>query len=269
MLSLAHLTVLRADPLELIEIGARAGFDAVGLRVVPPFATDTIVPVVDDAVLQKKIKRQLSDAGVSIFDVEAFWLMADSDLEHMRRAIEVGGELGAQSVLVVGNDPDRSRLMDNFSMLCAHCREFGLRPMLEFIPYSQIRSLPEAHDFLTDSAETGAGLLVDALHLSRSGGQPADLGDYCKALFAYMHLCDASMPPPTGEQVRVEARGHRLYPGEGDLPLIDFVNGFEKGIPVSIEAPNARHAHLSLLNQARMAAEAARDLLARADAARP
>lgn len=269
MLSLAHLTVLSANPVELIEIGARAGFDAVGLRVVPPFASDTIVPVVGDAVLQKRIKARMGEAGVSIFDIEAFWLMPESDLDHMRRAIEVGGELGARYVLMVGNDPDRSRLMDNFSALCAYCREFGLRPMLEFIPYSQIRSLPQAHDFLKASGETGAGLLVDALHLSRSGGQPADLDAYPQELFSYMHLCDAPMPPPIGEEVRVEARGRRLYPGEGDLPLVEFVNGFEKGTPVGIEAPNARYANLSLLDQARMAAEAARDLLARANAGQP
>lgn len=266
MLSLAHLTVLRADPVELIEIGARAGFDAVGLRLVPPFPSDTIVPVVGDGALQKRIKKQMSEAGVSLFDIEAFWLMPESDLGHMRRAIELGGELGAQHVLVVGNDPNRSRLLDNFSILCAYCREFGLRPVLEFIPYSQIRSLAEAHRFLEISGESDAGLLVDALHLSRSGARPSDLLAYPKDLFSYMHLCDAPLPAPTGPDVRVEAREKRLYPGEGDLPLIEFVNCFEKGTPVSIEAPNSRHAHLSLAEQARLAAEAAKTLLARANA---
>lgn len=267
MLSLAHLSVLSAEPVELIEIGARAGFNAVGLRVVPPMPSDTIVPVVGDQQLQRRIKKRLADTGLSILDIEAFWLMPQSDLDHMRRAIEVGAALGARYVLVVGNDADAGRLRDSFSTLCGYCREFGLRPMLEFIPYSQIRSLPEAHDFLLASGETDAGLLVDALHLSRSGGTPADLAAYPSELFSYMHLCDAPMPPPTGEKVREEARGRRLYPGEGNLPLADFVASFPRGVPVSIEAPNARHAHLSLLDQAKLAAESARRLLTQTGAA--
>lgn len=263
MLSLAHLTVLGAGPLELIEIGARAGFDGVGLRVQPPVPGDTIVPVVGDLALQRQIKAKCRDTGVAIFDVEAFWLMPENDMGVMRQAIEVGAELGARHVLVVGNDPDRSRMQDNFSLLCDDCRAFGLRPMLEFIPYSHIRSLADAYSFVQATEASGAGLLVDALHLSRSGGQPADLAGYPKELFSYMHMCDAPLPPPTGPEVRIEARERRLYPGEGDLPLADFVRGFADGTPISIEAPNARHAHLDLVEQARLAADSTKQLLAR------
>jgi sugar phosphate isomerase/epimerase len=261
MLSLAHLTVLPANPLELIEIGARAGFDAVGLRVVPPFPTDVIVPVVGDAALQRHIKQRLSETGVGMFDIEAFWLMPESDLQFMRRAIEIGAEFGARHVLIVGNDPDASRMRDNFAELCSYCGEFGLRPMLEFIPYSQIRSLEAAHAFLEVTDQDNAGLLVDSLHLSRSGGTAADLASYPSELFTYMHLCDARMPAPTGPDVRIEAREHRLYPGEGALELADFVRAFPQGTPVSIEAPNSRHAHLSLVEQARLAADAAKRLV--------
>ena len=263
MLSLAHLTVMKADPVELIEIGARAGFDAVGLRVAPPLPTDTIIPVVGDLPLQRRIKKHLSDAGIALLDVEAFWLMPGNDLQRMKIAVEVGAELGAKHVLIVGNDPDRSRMMENFIELCGHCETFGLRPMLEFIPYSHIRSLPDAYSFLQTSGVTNAGLLVDALHLSRSGGDPKALEAYPKELFSYLHMCDAPLPPPTGDEVRVEARGRRLYPGEGDLPLAEFIRAVGKDAPIAIEAPNARHAGLSLVEQATLAADATKRLLAR------
>jgi hypothetical protein len=55
LLSLAHLTVLDADPVCLIQSAAEAGFNAVGLRVVPPMPTDIIVPVVGDLPLQRQI----------------------------------------------------------------------------------------------------------------------------------------------------------------------------------------------------------------------
>src|SRR4051794_29524038 len=177
-LSLAHLTVLQAKPLELIDLAKHAGFDAVGLRIVPPLPGDTITPVVGDLPLQREIKRRLSQTGIFIMDVEAIWLMPDSSIDGLQPALETGAELGAKYVLIVGNDPDRARLIDRFGALCSACAGCGLRPMLEFIPYSQIRTLAEAHDVLIAAGAANAGILVDALHLSRSGGSPSDVSRY-------------------------------------------------------------------------------------------
>jgi len=105
--------------------------------------------------------------------------------------------------------------------------------MLEFLPYSQIRSLAEAVAMLGDVSPANAGVLVDALHLSRSGGSPADLAQYDPALFSYMHLCDAPAIPPTPEGVRSESRG-------GFIPAkVDF------GSPISLEHSPATHRSLS------------------------
>jgi sugar phosphate isomerase/epimerase len=262
-LSLAHLTVLAAKPIELIEVAERAGFDAVGLRIVPPLPGDTITPVVGDIPLQREIKHRLSQTGISIMDVEAIWLMPDSSVEGLKPALEVGAELGAKNVLIVGNDPDRARLIDRFGALCKACAAFGLRPMLEFIPYSQIKSLAEAHGVLLAAGATNAGILVDALHLSRSGGSPADISNSAQDRFSYVHLCDAAAALPAADQLRKEARGERLYPGEGGLWLEDFVRAFPDGTPLAIEAPTVRHAHLSLAARAELAARLTRELLGR------
>ena len=260
-LSLAHLTVLAAKPLELIELAEKAGFDAVGLRIVPPLPGDTITPVVGDIPLQREIKRRLSVSDVSILGVEAVWLMPESSVDALKPALEVGAELGAKNLLIVGNDPDRVRLIDRFGALCKACAAFGLRPMLEFIPYSQVKSLTEAHDVLTAAEAANAGLLVDALHLSRSGGSPADISRYPQALFPYAHLCDAVAEPPAAENLRKEARGEKLYPGEGGLWLKEFVRAFPMDTPLEVEAPSARHAHLSLAERAELAARRTRELL--------
>ena len=209
-MSLAHLTVLPAGPLELIDAAASAGFDAIGLRIQPPLPTDTITPVVGNLPLLREIKSRLSQTGISIVDVEAFWLMPHTSVEGLRPAMEIAVELGARHVLIVGNDPDRARVIDRFAALCGMCAEFALRPMLEFIPYTFIRSLPEAHAFLAASGAVNSGILIDALHLSRSGGSPADIPQYPADLFSYVHLCDAPATPPAAEELRGEARGNRL-----------------------------------------------------------
>jgi hypothetical protein len=65
-LSLAHLTVVDAHPLELIDAAVAGGFDAIGLRIVAPMRTDTIVPVIGDADLIRQIGARLGDMGIEI-----------------------------------------------------------------------------------------------------------------------------------------------------------------------------------------------------------
>ena len=59
LLSLAHFTIIKAGPVELIECAARAGYDAVGLRLQPPLPGDTIVPVVMPSA--RKTRPMMSD----------------------------------------------------------------------------------------------------------------------------------------------------------------------------------------------------------------
>ena len=264
LLSLAHFTVMDADPVALVQTGAAAGFDAVGLRIMPPFPTDRIVPVIGDAALQRRIRAAMRDTGVGILDVEAFWLFPETDVMAWRPTLDLAAELGARHVLTVGNDLDRGRLAGNFARFCEEAAARGLRIMLEFIPYSALRSLQDAAGLLSEVRPADAGILVDAIHLSRSGGHPADLARHDPGLFTYAHLCDvpAALPPPGGE--RDEARGGRLYPGEGGLWLDAFIAAFPPGTPMAIEAPNtARAAALPPEERARMAAEATRRLLRR------
>jgi sugar phosphate isomerase/epimerase len=264
-LSLAHLTALKASPLELIERAATTGFDAVGLRLWPPLPGDTVAPIVEDEALQRAIRRKLRDAGIALFDIEAFWLRADSDLGAFRRAFEVGASLGARHVLLVSHDPDRARLTGNFARACEDAVACGLSPMLEFIPYSAIRTLEEAHTLILASGAGAAGLLVDALHLARSGGSPADLAAYPADLFRYLHLCDAPATPPAGtEALRAEARGARLLPGEGQLWLDDLLASVPPGTPVALEAPKRRDAGMPTTERLRHAAQLTRSVIERA-----
>jgi sugar phosphate isomerase/epimerase len=261
ILSLAHFTVIDADPITLIEAAQAGGYDAVGLRIVAPFPSDRIVPVVGDPNMIRSIKSRLADTGLRIFDVEAIWLSAESDVSSLEPALDVAVELNAKYVVVAGRDPDRGRLKENLSQLCAMADLRGIRVMLEFLPYSEIRSLAEAVALLAEVRPANAGVLVDALHLSRSGGSPADLARYDPALFSYMHLCDAPAIPPAPEGVRSEARGGRLYPGEGGLWLGEFIRAFPRNTPIAIEAPNERRSGLAPAARATLAVSGTRRLL--------
>ena len=110
LLSLAHFTVVEADPITLIEAAQAGGYDAIGLRIIPPFPTDHVFPVIGNPNLIRSIKRRLMETGIRVLDVEAIWLTAQSDVATLEPALDIAVELGARYVIVVGNDPDRGRL---------------------------------------------------------------------------------------------------------------------------------------------------------------
>jgi sugar phosphate isomerase/epimerase len=124
-----------------------------------------------------------------------------------------------------------------------------------------IASLFQAHRLLVAASPINAGLLVDALHLSRSDGRPADIQSFDPGLFSYMHLCDAPETPPATDGLQHEARGGRLYPGEGELLLKDFLAAFPLGTPIAIEAPCRAYRQLPPKERAKQVMATTRRLL--------
>lgn len=261
-LSLAHLTVLDADPLTLIEAAAAGGFDSIGLRIVAPMPTDRIVPVVGDEAMIRAIETRLADRGIDILDVEAVWLFPDTDIAGYRPTFETAARLGARNVLVVGNDPDEARVTEHFARFCELARTYGLTAMLEFIPYCHTRTLADALRVVRASGASNAGVLLDTLHLARSGGSAADIATLDPALIAYAQLCDARVARPASvDALRQEARGSRRYPGEGELDLHAFLSALPADLPLGIEAPCAEYARLDPVERGRRCGAATRDIL--------
>jgi sugar phosphate isomerase/epimerase len=252
--SLAHLTLPDATPLELIDAAAAAGFSHVGLRIVPPVPDAARPSIVGDVRTERAIGQRLSDTGVKLLDVEVFWLGPQTRVQDWKAALALGAGLGARYLVVICDDPDRSRAIDSFAELCALAAEFGLKPALEFIPYTHVARLADALQIVRSAGAANAGLLVDLLHLSRSGGSPADLGSIAPELIHLAHVCDAPAGvPPTADALRREARGGRLYPGEGALPVREFLAALPAGVPIAIEAPNPRYGHLTFAERAQHA----------------
>jgi sugar phosphate isomerase/epimerase len=261
-LSLAHLTVLDATPLQLIDAAVAGGFDFIGLRIVPPTPADAIVAVVGDQQLIRQIERRLDETGLRLLDAETFWLSPSTRIQDLVPACETAAQLSARYLLVVGNDPDESRLIANFAALCEAARPLGLKPVLEFVPFCQTRTLDAALRVIATAAQSNAGLLVDALHLMRSGGSPDDLRGIDPALLDYWQICDASTTPPADNDLRAEARTRRFYPGQGDLPIDAMLDRLPSNIPMSVEAPCGANAHLPIVERGRRCGQATRAFLA-------
>jgi sugar phosphate isomerase/epimerase len=155
--------------------------------------------------------------------------------------VESAAYLGAQRVDVNGNDPDASRLTDQFAALCALCAEHGLGAGLEFMMSTQIRTLGDALALIERSGARNAAVTVDALHLARSGGSPRDVAGLDSAQISYVQLCDGPAEPPGREYAREAATG-RLLPGAGELPVQALVDAVGPDVVLGVEAPSRRRA---------------------------
>ena len=237
-LSLHHLTILDAHPLQLVDAAAAAGFEYCGMRLVAPTPADTIVDVAGDPALVREIRGRLDVTGVKLLDIEAIWLSAQTDVAALLPALEAGRVLGARHVLSVGNDTDRSRLLDNFGRLCEAARGFDLSVGLESITYCAVGTPADALEVVRASAQPNARILIDALQFFRAGATCEQIGAIDPALIEYIQICDAPhAAPQTLEARRQEARTARLLPGDGELPLREMLSTLRRDLPLAVEAP--------------------------------
>lgn len=267
-LSLANLSVADAGPLELLEAAAAAGFDSVNMWLVPPPAMaaftvkcGTTAPVVGDARLIREINRRVAATGVNVFEASCGWLSHTFDSPATGPVLDTMAQLGTRRLSLVGWDADRGRLVENLAVLCNEAATYEIAVTLEFMPYSAVRTVADAADVLAAVAAPNLDVLVDALHLARSGGTPADLRLLEARQISVLQLCDAPAISPPAEHLRDESVNRRLYPGEGELPLDGLLDAVPAGIVIEIEIPAAEHAAMSIAERAQLCAQRSRSFL--------
>jgi sugar phosphate isomerase/epimerase len=238
MTGLAHLTALELSPTALVKEAARAGFSSVGLRVVPATVGGPAYPTRVGTEAHRALQQILAGEGMRVNDIEFIQLTPDIEVSALAALFEAGADLGAISVIVSGDDNDNARLTAHFADLCDLAQPFGLRVDLEFMRWRAIGTLPQAEAIVRQAGKSNGAILVDALHLSRSGGQPDDLisipGEFLRAA----QICDAAAEMPATDAASIaEARGARLPPGEGSLPLGRLLDALPADTSLSVEMP--------------------------------
>lgn len=245
-----HLTVLDVSPPDLVTIAHEAGFDSISPRVAASTPNEEPWPMSLGSPMLEETVRRLDDTGIRVLAVEVVRIGPDTRQEDYEGALEAGARLGARYVTVNSDDPDIQRASEMFAALTAAARPYGLRPLIEPIIYTQVSNLDEA--IYVASASGGGGILLDTLHFHRYGGRLEQLRSLDPDLLSYVQLCDAPLAPPSGlprplrmprgqstdgTDLQLESRAMRLLPGDGELPLVEFLAALPAEIPISVEAP--------------------------------
>ncbi|SAK47585.1 xylose isomerase domain-containing protein [Caballeronia arationis] len=242
-LSLSALTVLELTPPQMVECAAQAGYDFVGLRLLPATDHEVRHDIVGDTPLKRETLARLKDTGIRVLDAEILRLKPDTDVRAYEPMMQTAAELGARYLLVAGNDPDEARTANRLAQLCELAAPLGLTPSLEPMPWTDAKDIVRAARIVKASGAKNTGLIVDPLHFDRAGSSTDELRALPREWFGYVQFCDAPAERPKDlETLLYQARCERMIPGEGGLDLAGILRALPDGVPVSIEVPMERWA---------------------------
>jgi sugar phosphate isomerase/epimerase len=265
-LGIEHLSVFALPPVEFVTLAADLGVRhiATGLTAAPcnphgypPFSLR------DDSALRREMRAAMRERGVSISLGEGFSVRADSDIRRATADLHLMRELGVMRINTVSLDPDRTRSFDQFGILAEMAGALGMETTVELSPGLTIGDLATALAAVRHVGRPDFRLLIDTMHLIRSGSCAADVAAIDPALIGYIQLCDAPLQTGSASYME-EAMFSRMVPGEGELPLREVLAALPRGLVVGLEVPQRAQAEQGVGPEIRLrrCIAAARQLLA-------
>ena len=216
---------LGTDPAAFVAAAAAAGWGAAGIWFDPDTWTD---------VTTRDVKRRLDDTGLTALDMEVVRIGGRDCGEQL---VAAAGELGVRNILTVSTFDAASATAERLATLCRHGAQAGIRICVEFMAFTAVKTLADAIEVVTLADEPNAGILVDLLHVHRSGTTYEQIRAADPALFPYAQWCDGREEPDGWEtrDLLREALDGRTIPGEGKLDAAQFERLFGATVPFSIE----------------------------------
>jgi sugar phosphate isomerase/epimerase len=219
-LGIEHQTVFGLPPVEFVHLTADLDcrYVAIGLTG-GPYNPHGYEPysLRDDVGLRRRMLAAMEQRGVSISLGEGFVVRPQVEMASFAADLDIMAELGVTRVNTVSMDPDVARTLDSFGLLVEMASERGMETTIEFVPSLTIRDLDGALTALRYVDRPEFRLLVDTMHLVRSGHTASDLEAIDPALIAYVQLSDHTLAQQ-GESYREDTMDRRV-PGQGEFPL--------------------------------------------------
>ncbi|MBF7997001.1 MULTISPECIES: sugar phosphate isomerase/epimerase family protein [Rahnella] len=222
--SIATVSVPGTLPEKLTAIAA-AGFDG--------------VEIFEDDLLKSPVKpiaiRNLADSlGLRIFLLQPFRDFEgvqpekrNEKLASARRQFDLMNELGCDRLLVCSNtDPESSAERDvqiaDLAALAEMAQPHDIHIGFEALAWGKhINRYRQAWDRVREVNHPALGIVLDSFHILAAGDNLDRLDEVPLEKISFLQLADA---PFKDMNVQQWSRSYRCYPGQGDLPLVDFVS---------------------------------------------
>jgi sugar phosphate isomerase/epimerase len=208
---------------ERVEAAAAAGFRGIGLLHVD------LMPALDQYGV-RGLRVLLEDNGIVDLELELLtnWWTAGPARHRSnqvrRDLLDAAEALGAHHIKigpdVSGNAWNYDRWVTEFAALATDAADAGTRIGLEFLPWSNIKTVHDGLRLVQAAGSPGGGLIIDVWHTERAHTPPADLAAVPLRYIVGVELDDADSEP-VGTLFEDTIDRRRLC-GEGsfDLPAI-------------------------------------------------
>jgi len=239
-LGIDRLGLFGMPPVEFVGLAADLDCASVGIGLAP---TPGYNPdghrawsLRDDPALRRDTRAACHDRGVAIGIVEGFAVQQDKDMRQFAGDLDLVAELGGARINVVSIGKDRNQAIDGFAVLAALAAERGIAVSAEMGSLGPLDRVAPALDIARAVSAANFSLVIDSMHFFRLGNGLADFAALDPSLIGYVQLADAPWAPRF-ETYMEEAMFERMVPGEGELPLADFVALVPDGVTISLEVP--------------------------------
>src|ERR1700736_6430413 len=173
----------------MVRVAARAGYAAVGLRLLAVTDDSPGYRLHDDAVMMRETKAALADTGLRLQDIEFVKITPEIDVAALEPFIATGAALGARHILTGPYDPDHARLSDHLAEIADLATPYGLSALLEFFPWTTVPDLATAAIVVEQAAQQNIGILLDTLHFDRSNSSLNQIESIPAHWLPMVHLC--------------------------------------------------------------------------------
>jgi sugar phosphate isomerase/epimerase len=269
-LGIEQLSVFGLPPVEFINLAADLGCSCISTGLTGIAYNPHGYPAFslrDDVGLRREMKAAMRDRCVAISLGEGCIIRPHSDIRAAAGDMDIMRELGAQRLNTVSMDPDLGRSLDQLGLFAEMAAARGMVATIELCPALTINTLATAVAAVRHVGRRDFNLLLDTMHLGRSGATAAEIAALDPALIGYVQLCDAPRAPCQPNYLQ-EATFERMVPGEGDMPLRAYLDVLPPGLTISLEVPLRSQAEAGIGPEVRLrrCVEAARQLLAEGEA---
>lgn len=238
------------SPADMVSTAASAGWPACGIWFDGTTWSDRTTA---------EVRRRLDDTGIVALDVEPI-IPADGSDDHAARLVEAAARLGARFVLFTSRLKDHGATAARYAEVCAMAEPHGITVVCEFLPIFPLSSIAIADQVVSGVRSKNTGILVDNLHLSRSGGSVDDVRRLGPERFPYLQIADAPNERPADMGALFdEALNGRLLPGDGDLPIADLLDAVpDVALSFEVRSRFLRETYTDPVERATVLLEAAR-----------
>jgi sugar phosphate isomerase/epimerase len=157
------------------------------------------------------------------------------DAAESARDMEIFSELGCNRVNVTIAVRDYQRAIDGIGVVVELAAPHDIEVVIE-IGGGPLLDVTTAAQAVRDINQPHLKLLLDSMHFFRWGSTLEALANLDPQLIGYVQLCDVPLVS-TYPTYMEEAMYSRLPPGEGELPLADFLRLIPQDVVVSLEIP--------------------------------